>query len=111
MADERSGVDTAGYLGWFFFSARWRARRPRSSWPKSGRETRELLAEQSGDVLSRAKVTRRRARIKGGRPPGEGARVSRGAVQPAHLRVRGRPCGDARRDVAGAARHLAVGSH
>ena len=66
MADERSGVDAAGYLGWFFLGAVAGAATALILAPKSGRETRELLTEHGGDVLSRAKVTAGEARVKAG---------------------------------------------
>jgi len=53
MAGER-GPDAAGYLGWFFFGAVAGAATALLVAPKSGRETRELLAERSGDWFRKA---------------------------------------------------------
>ena len=53
MADER-GSDAAGYLGWFFLGAIAGAAAAVLVTPKTGRETRELLAEHSGDLFKRA---------------------------------------------------------
>ena len=53
MADER-GSDAAGYLGWFFLGAIAGAAAAVLLTPKTGRETRELLAEHSGDLFKRA---------------------------------------------------------
>ncbi|HET7876738.1 MAG TPA: YtxH domain-containing protein, partial [Methylomirabilota bacterium] len=44
MSDER-GSDAAGYLGWFFLGAIAGAAAALVLAPKTGRETRELLAE------------------------------------------------------------------
>ena len=44
MADERSGSDAAGYLGWFFLGAIAGAATAILLTPKTGKETRELLA-------------------------------------------------------------------
>ena len=44
MAEER-GSDAAGYLGWFFLGAIAGAAAAVLLTPKTGRETRELLAE------------------------------------------------------------------
>lgn len=66
MADDRGGMDAAGYLGWFFLGAVAGAATALLLAPKTGRETRELLAEHSGDVLSRAKATAGEARVKAG---------------------------------------------
>jgi len=53
MAAER-GNDAAGYLGWFFLGTIAGAAAAVLLTPKSGRETRELLAEHSGDLFKRA---------------------------------------------------------
>ncbi len=50
MAEERS--DAVGYLGWFFLGAALGAAAALLLAPKSGRETRDLLAEK-GDELAR----------------------------------------------------------
>jgi gas vesicle protein len=52
MADERS--DPAGYLGWFFLGATLGAAAALLLAPKTGRETRDLLAEKSGDFARKA---------------------------------------------------------
>lgn len=53
MANE-GGTDAASYLGWFFLGAIAGAAAALLIAPKSGRETRELLAERSGDFFKRA---------------------------------------------------------
>jgi gas vesicle protein len=53
MADYR-GHDAAGYLGWFFLGAVTGAAVALLMAPKSGRETREIIAERSGDLLRKA---------------------------------------------------------
>jgi gas vesicle protein len=53
MSDER-GSDAAGYLGWFVLGAIAGAAAAVLLTPKCGRETRELLAEHSGDLFKRA---------------------------------------------------------
>jgi len=52
MSNERS--DAAGYLGWFFFGAALGAAAALVLAPRTGRETRELLAQQGGEVARRA---------------------------------------------------------
>lgn len=52
MSNERS--DAAGYLGWFFFGAALGAASALLLAPRPGRETRELLAQQGGEVARRA---------------------------------------------------------
>jgi gas vesicle protein len=52
MADEHT--DVAGYLGWFFFGAALGAAAGLLLAPKSGRETRDLLAEKGGDLARKA---------------------------------------------------------
>jgi gas vesicle protein len=52
MADERS--DAAGYLGWFLLGGVLGAAAALLLAPRTGRETRELLAEHSGDFIKRA---------------------------------------------------------
>jgi len=47
--------DTAGYLGWFFLGAAAGAAAALLLAPKTGAETRGLLAEQGGDVARRAR--------------------------------------------------------
>jgi gas vesicle protein len=53
MSEER-GPDAAGYLGWFFLGAVAGAAAALLMAPKSGRETRELLAERGGDWFKKA---------------------------------------------------------
>jgi len=53
MADER-GNDAAGYLGWFFLGTLAGAAAALLLAPKTGRETRELLAERGGELLKKA---------------------------------------------------------
>lgn len=52
MSSERS--DTGAFLGWFFFGAALGAAVAYLTAPRSGRETREMLAQHSGDVAKRA---------------------------------------------------------
>ena len=49
MADER-GSDAAGYLGWFFLGAVVGGAAALLLAPRTGRETREFLAEQGGEA-------------------------------------------------------------
>jgi gas vesicle protein len=53
MSDER-GNDAAGYIGWFFLGAIAGAAAALLLTPKSGRETREFLAERGGELLKKA---------------------------------------------------------
>jgi gas vesicle protein len=53
MSDDRMG-DPAGYLGWFLLGALAGAAAALLLAPKTGRETREILAERSGDIMKRA---------------------------------------------------------
>ncbi len=53
MSDER-GSDAAGYLGWFFLGSIAGAAAALLLAPKTGRETRELLAERGNELLKRA---------------------------------------------------------
>lgn len=53
MSQER-GSDAAGYLGWFFLGAVAGAAAALLMAPKSGRETREILAERGGDLFKKA---------------------------------------------------------
>jgi len=53
MADERGG-DAAGYLGWFFLGALAGAGIALLVAPKTGRETRDLLAERGGELFKKA---------------------------------------------------------
>ena len=52
MTDERNS--DAGYLGWFLLGAVAGAAAALLLAPKSGRETRELLAERGGDWFKKA---------------------------------------------------------
>jgi gas vesicle protein len=54
MANDRN--DAAGYLGWFFLGGLIGAAAALLMAPKTGRETRELLAERGGDVAKRAQA-------------------------------------------------------
>jgi len=56
MAEER-GSDAAGYLGWFFLGALAGAGAALLLAPKTGRETREFLAERGGELLRKAQET------------------------------------------------------
>ncbi len=53
MSDER-GSDAAGYLGWFFLGTVAGAAAALLLAPRTGRETRELLAERGSELLKRA---------------------------------------------------------
>lgn len=64
MADERGGSDAAAYLGWFFLGTVAGAAAALLLAPKTGRETRELLAEHGGEMLNRAKMSAGDARVK-----------------------------------------------
>ena len=66
MGNERNGMDAAGYLGWFFLGAVAGAAAALLLAPKTGAETRELLAEHSGQILNRAKAHAGDAREKAG---------------------------------------------
>lgn len=54
MANERN--DAAGYLGWFFLGGVIGAAAALLMAPKTGRETREILAERGNDVAKRAQA-------------------------------------------------------
>jgi gas vesicle protein len=54
MASERN--DAAGYLGWFFLGGLVGAAAALLLTPKTGRQTRELLAEHGGDLARRAQA-------------------------------------------------------
>ena len=64
MTDERNS--DAGYLGWFLLGAVAGAAAALLLAPKSGRETRDLLAEHGGDVLNKARGAAGDAKIKAG---------------------------------------------
>jgi gas vesicle protein len=51
---EHRGSDAAGYLGWFFLGALAGSAAALLMAPRTGRETREILAERSGDLFKRA---------------------------------------------------------
>ncbi len=53
MSEER-GSDAASYLGWFFLGALAGAAGALLIAPKTGRETREILAERGGDIFKKA---------------------------------------------------------
>jgi gas vesicle protein len=75
MSDER-GSDTAGYLAWFFLGAVAGAAAALLLAPKTGRETRELLAEHSGDWLKKAQAAAGDAQVKASDLSTSGASVS-----------------------------------
>jgi len=52
MASEQN--DAAGYLGWFFLGGLIGAAAALLLTPRTGRETREMLAEQGGEFARRA---------------------------------------------------------
>jgi gas vesicle protein len=54
MANDRN--DAAGYLGWFFLGGMLGAAAALLMAPKTGRETREILAERSNEVAKRAQA-------------------------------------------------------
>lgn len=64
MVDDRN--DTAGYLGWFLLGGVLGAAAALLLAPKSGRETRELLAEHGGDVARRAQALATEAQDRAG---------------------------------------------
>ncbi len=53
MSDER-GSDAAAYLGWFFLGTIAGAAAALLLAPRTGRETRELLAERGSELLKKA---------------------------------------------------------
>jgi gas vesicle protein len=65
MAEEH-GSDAAGYLGWFFLGAIAGAATAVLLTPKTGRETRELLAGHSGDLFKRAQDVAEQAQDRAG---------------------------------------------
>jgi gas vesicle protein len=65
MADRRGG-DAAGYLGWFLLGALVGAGTALLLTPKTGRETRELLAEQGEGFWKRAQDAAGDAQVKAG---------------------------------------------
>jgi gas vesicle protein len=65
MADDR-GSDAAGYLGWFFLGAILGGAAALLLAPKSGRETRELLAEQSSEAWRLAQQKAGDVQVKAG---------------------------------------------
>ena len=64
MANERG--DAAGYLGWFLLGGLIGAGAALLLAPKTGRETRELLAERGGDVARRAQTLAQEAQGRAG---------------------------------------------
>ncbi|HVQ77262.1 MAG TPA: YtxH domain-containing protein [Candidatus Binatia bacterium] len=54
MAEQRGSDSTAGYLGWFFLGGLAGAAAALLLTPKTGRETRDLLAEQGAELLKKA---------------------------------------------------------
>lgn len=65
MAREQGG-DAAGYLGWFFLGTIAGAAAALLLAPKTGRETRELLAERGGEILKRAQSAAGDAGVRAG---------------------------------------------
>lgn len=65
MSDER-GIDAAGYLGWFFLGAIAGAATALLVTPKTGRETRELLSERSGELLRKAQEKAGETQVRAG---------------------------------------------
>lgn len=65
MADERGG-DAAGYLGWFFLGAIAGAAAAVLLTPKTGEQTRELLAEHGGDWFKKAQDAAGQAQVRAG---------------------------------------------
>ncbi|MBI4587859.1 MAG: YtxH domain-containing protein [Candidatus Rokubacteria bacterium] len=64
MADERSGGDAAGYLGWFFLGALMGAAAALLLTPKTGPQARELLREKGGDFTKRAQEYAKEAQVR-----------------------------------------------
>ncbi len=65
MSDER-GSDAAGYLGWFFLGTLAGAAAALLLAPKTGRETRELLAERSGEFFKKAQEKAGETQVRAG---------------------------------------------
>ena len=65
MSDER-GNDAAAYLGWFFLGSLAGAAAALLLAPKTGRETRELLAERGGDLIKRAQEKAGETQVRAG---------------------------------------------
>ncbi len=65
MAEER-GSDAAGYLGWFLLGAIAGAAAALLLTPRTGPETRELLAEQGGEAWRKAQQAAAEAQVKAG---------------------------------------------
>lgn len=65
MSDER-GTDAAGYLGWFFLGTLAGAAAALLLAPKSGRETRELLAERGGELFKKAQEKAGETQVRAG---------------------------------------------
>jgi gas vesicle protein len=65
MVDDRNS-DAAGYIGWFFLGAVAGAAAALLIAPKSGRETRDLLAEHGEEVLNKARGAAGEAKVKAG---------------------------------------------
>jgi gas vesicle protein len=71
MVDDRNS-DAAGYIGWFFLGAVAGAAAALLIAPKSGRETRDLLAEHGEEVLNKARGAAGEAKVKAGDLFGKG---------------------------------------
>jgi len=71
MIDDR-GSDPGGYLGWFFLGALAGAAAALLLAPKTGRETRDLLAERGGELLKVAQEKAGETQIRAGDLLGKG---------------------------------------
>ncbi|HEV8437321.1 MAG TPA: YtxH domain-containing protein [Methylomirabilota bacterium] len=60
------GSDAAGYLGWFFLGAVAGAAAALLIAPKTGRETREFLAERSGELFKKAQEAAGETQVRAG---------------------------------------------
>ncbi len=65
MSEEHRS-DAAGYLGWFFLGAIAGAAAALLMAPKTGRETREFLAEHGGDLVKKAQEAAGQAQTRAG---------------------------------------------
>src|SRR5262249_40467848 len=90
--------DSSGNLGWFLFGAALGAAVAFLTTPRSGRETRDLLSERSGDVAKRAQEWAGEAQSHAGEWLGKRGGQVGGASPRALEASRGREGSDARRD-------------
>ena len=65
MSDDR-GSDAAGYLGWFFLGAIAGAATALLMAPKTGRETRDLLAEHGNELFRKAQEKAGETQVRAG---------------------------------------------